>query len=127
MGSLDGLERLAMFMRLLNVLAVSKEYVVLSSEDFVPHLDPSTLDIIQRALACVLDNFTIDISLPDLAGISGMSESAFSRFFKKNTGNSFTDHIAKLRVNRACKLLADSKSVDHRYLFRGGLFQRLEL
>ena len=108
MGLVDGLERLTMFMRLLNVLAVSKEYVVLSSEGFVPHLDPSTLDIIQRALAYVLDNFTTDINLPDLAAVSGMSDSAFSRFFKKNTGNSFTDHIAKLRVNRACKLLADS-------------------
>ncbi|MCY1238593.1 HTH-type transcriptional activator RhaR [compost metagenome] len=37
-----------------------------------------------------------------------MSDTAFSRFFKKNTGNSFTDHVNKLRIWQACKLLAES-------------------
>ena len=39
-----------------------------------------------------------------------MTESAFSRFFKKNSGNSFTDHVTKLRMVRACELLADPKT-----------------
>jgi AraC-like DNA-binding protein len=37
-----------------------------------------------------------------------MTESTFSRFFQKNTGNSFSDHLAKLRLWQACKLLADT-------------------
>ena len=40
--------------------------------------------------------------------MAGMGESTFSRFFQKNSGNSFTDHVTKLRVSRACALLANS-------------------
>lgn len=109
MGRVDGLARFALFLRLLHVLASSNEAVTLSSDQFAPNLDSAALDIIQQALAYVLDNFSADIKLPDVAELCGMSESAFSRFFKKNTGNSFTDHVTKLRVNRACKLLADSE------------------
>ncbi len=37
-----------------------------------------------------------------------MSEWACSRFFKKNSGNSFTDYVAQLRVGHACKLLSET-------------------
>lgn len=108
MGEADGLERLSLFLRLLRVLARSSEYVVLSSEGFAPALDPATLDLVRRALAYVFQNFTTDIRLSDVAELAGMGESAFSRFFKANSGNSFTDHVTKLRIGRACELLANS-------------------
>jgi AraC-like DNA-binding protein len=108
MGQTHGLDRLSLLLRLLHVLASSTEYEVLSSEGFTPNLDPATRDIIQRVLLHVFENFTTDVKLADLAEIAGMSESAFSRFFKKNSGNSFTDHLTRLRINKACKLLADS-------------------
>ena len=38
-----------------------------------------------------------------------MRQSTFSRFFKKNSGNSFIDHVTKLRIGRACKLLSDTE------------------
>jgi AraC-like DNA-binding protein len=39
------------------------------------------------------------------AGILGMSESTFSRHFKKMTGNNFVDCVRKIRIARACTLL----------------------
>ncbi|MGC8468850.1 MAG: AraC family transcriptional regulator [Acetobacteraceae bacterium] len=108
MGAAAGLERLGLFLRLLHLLAGSEEYELLSSENFMPRLDPVSLDRIQRVLAEVCERFTSDLRLADLAATAGMSPSAFSRFFKRNCGNSFTEHISRLRVGRACKLLADS-------------------
>ena len=107
-GRAAGLDRLARLFRLLGLLARSPEYVILSSENFTPNVDAASVQIFRRVMAFVLDNFTVDIRLGDLAALAGMSESAFSRFFKKNSGNSFSDHIMKLRIGRACKLLADS-------------------
>ncbi len=107
-GHADGLGRLSLFMRLLQVLARSSEYAVSSSAEFAPALDPMTLGLVQRALAYVFENFATDIRLSDVAELAGMSESAFSRFFKKNSGNSFTDHVTRLRIGRACDLLANS-------------------
>lgn len=51
-----------------------------------------------------------DQSLGEVADLVGMSESSFSRFFKNKTGNTFSEHVASLRVWMAGKLLIES---DH--------------
>ena len=35
--------------------------------------------------------------------------SRFSRFFRKETGNTFTDFVNRVRVSRACQLLMDTE------------------
>jgi AraC-like DNA-binding protein len=37
-----------------------------------------------------------------------MSESYFSRFFRKATGNRFSDFVNRIRISKACELLAHS-------------------
>jgi AraC-like DNA-binding protein len=108
MENVSGLDRLALFFRLLQVMA-NGEYKVLSSPDFAPNTDNATQTAIQFALTHIQANFTREIHLPDLARRLGMSEWAFSRFFKKNSGNSFTEYVTTLRLSYACKLLADSE------------------
>jgi AraC-like DNA-binding protein len=39
-----------------------------------------------------------------------MSESSFSRFFRRATGNTFTDFVNQVRVNQACRLLMSTDS-----------------
>lgn len=108
MGTMKGVGRLGLFLQLLDLLAGSAEYEILSSPEYSPKLDAEALDFLQRALVFIYRNFSTDIRLSDVAALAGMSESAFSRFFKKNTGNTFTDHVNKLRIWQACKLLAES-------------------
>ncbi len=38
----------------------------------------------------------------------GQSEHKFSRYFRKATGNTFTDFVNRLRINKACQLLMDT-------------------
>lgn len=108
MGALKGLSRFSLFIQLLDLLVTSEEYELLSSPEFAPELDQQSLDVLRKALAFIYQNIATDIHLADLARQAGMSETAFSRFFKKNTGNTFTDHVNKLRIWRACKLLAET-------------------
>ena len=107
-GTVHGMERLALFFQLLTLLARSQEYVVLSSSGFVPNLDSATLTLIDRAQAYIFENIKSDIHLCDVADLVGMEKNTFSRFFKKNSGNSFTDYVTKLRISLACRMLADS-------------------
>ncbi|WP_325444499.1 AraC family transcriptional regulator [Pararhizobium sp.] len=109
MGEVKGFARLSLFMQLLVLLSSTQEYEVLSSPNFAPKLNAETLDVLQRALVYIFENIATDIHLAELAYLAGMSETAFSRFFKKNTGNSFTDHVNKLRIWQACKLLAETE------------------
>lgn len=108
MGSVDGFTRFSMFVQLLDLLAGSDQYETLSSPEFAPKLDAETLDVLQRSLIYIFEHLASDIHLGEVAALAGMSESAFSRFFKKNTGNSFTDHVNKLRIWQACKLLSET-------------------
>ncbi len=108
MGRADGLDRLTLFLRLLRVLASGHERQVLSSEHFAPVTDDRSLDATARALAFVVENFRRDIHLSDLAQHMNLSEWACSRFFKKNSGDSFTGFVARLRIGRACKLLSET-------------------
>jgi AraC-like DNA-binding protein len=104
-----GARRLAFFFELLTLLSRSSEFVTLSSSDFAPNRDEGTLELVQRLHAYVFERLNTEIRLSEVAKFAGMGESAFSRFFKKNIGNTFTDHVTKLRLVRACELLADSK------------------
>jgi AraC-like DNA-binding protein len=106
-GAEKGVARFALFLQLLDLLGTSSDYDILSSPEYSPKLDAETLDVLQRAFVFIYRNFATDIRLADVADLAGMSESAFSRFFKKNTGNTFTDHVNKLRIWQACKLLAE--------------------
>jgi AraC-like DNA-binding protein len=108
MGAVSGIERLTLFLRLLGVLASTGEYKVLSSENFMPDKDDDSQSSIHTALTFIRENFTRDLRLAEMAALLGMSEWAFSRFFKKNSGSSFTDYLRTLRIAYACKLLADT-------------------
>lgn len=107
-GPARGVERLSLFMRLMQVLSRTGECGPLSSAGFMPALDSRSLDLIQRVLAFVFERFSGSIQLADAARVAGMSESSFSRFFQRASGNSFTGHLTKLRVSRACDLLANT-------------------
>jgi AraC-like DNA-binding protein len=108
MIDLKGFARLAAFFQLLELLSSSSEYDILSSPEFSPKLEAETLDVLQRSLIYIFEHLASDIHLKEVADLAGMSESTFSRFFKKNTGNSFTDHVNKLRIWQACKLLSET-------------------
>jgi AraC-like DNA-binding protein len=69
-----------------------------------------------------LDIDASDLSLPDVAKVAGMTESTFSRFFQKNSGRSFTDYLAELRIGRACRLLAETQQPVSGICYEVGYF-----
>jgi transcriptional regulator GlxA family with amidase domain len=66
------------------------------------------LDQINAIVSRITENLAEPLSASELAQGLGMSESAFSRFFRRATGNTFTDFVNHVRINRACQLLMES-------------------
>lgn len=104
-GKTRGLERLSLFFALLHGLSTSSTYSLLSSTGFAAQAktvpDPSVRDVLTWMAA----NYHSKVRLPQAAAMVGMTETSFSRFFKRNTGTTFTHYLSELRIAKACELL----------------------
>jgi AraC-like DNA-binding protein len=103
-----GLRRFAAFCDLLGTLARCSDYRLLSHARLQSIDDDATLEKINAIVDRITANVAQPLTLAQIAGDMGMSESRFSRFFRRATGNNFTDFVSRLRINRACQLLMKS-------------------
>ncbi|MFM2341855.1 MAG: hypothetical protein RLZZ592_1508, partial [Pseudomonadota bacterium] len=103
-----GLRRFAVFCELMAELAACTDYRLLSNVQMQSIDDDTSLDQIDAVVSRITDNLGQAFSAADIAAELGMSESRFSRFFRRATGNTFTDFVNRVRINRACQLLMES-------------------
>src|SRR5271170_779258 len=125
-GAARGFQRLTLFFELIDLLARAPEKKILASPDYAPTLDRETLRVVHDVISYVVNNLSGKVRMSEAAAIAGMKQSAFSRFFKKDTGANFVDYSRKLRIGRACKLLSGTRRpvTD---LLRGRLRKYLQL
>lgn len=103
-----GFQRLAAFCAYLDDLARCTDYRLLSSVRMQGEDDDAESDQINAVVNRITRDFAQPLSAGDLADELGMSESRFSRFFRRATGNTFTDFVNRVRVNRAGQLLMET-------------------
>lgn len=122
-GSVPSPTRLAHIFALLGILSDSGESDrrILSADWFptLDHGDDQAADRIEVAFAYIFEHLADPgIRLAGAAARVGMSESAFSRYFTKISGQSFSDTVRKLRLVQAGKLLRETAlpvaSIAHR-------------
>lgn len=104
-----GLGRLAAFCELATDLARWSDYRLLSAVQLKGVENETEIDQINAIVNRITENVALTITASDVAADLGMSESRFSRFFRRATGNTYTDFVNQVRINRACQLLMDSK------------------
>ena len=63
---------------------------------------------IEKAYNYMLENYSREIHLSDVAGLVGMTDVSFSRFFKKRTSRSFVDSLNEIRLGYATRMLVDT-------------------
>ncbi|MDE8601910.1 AraC family transcriptional regulator [Marinomonas sp. RSW2] len=104
----SGLSRLILSLPLLQELAKSRSYRLLSTVQ----IDLKSSETLQKKINTVVDyvskNYSQDITLSGVASLICMSDSHFSRFFKKATGNRFIEFVNRVRISRACSLLIET-------------------
>ena len=104
----SGTERFAEFLIFLCKLARTGDYRLLSSVKMQSFENDVELAKINTVLNYITENYCNPMSADMLADQLGMSLSKFSRFFRKATGNSFTDFVSQIRINKACQLLMNT-------------------
>jgi AraC-like DNA-binding protein len=106
--SRHGLARFAEFCDYMSELAQCTDYRLLSNVQLQSVDSDAQQAQISAIVSRITENLTEPLSATELARELGMSESRFSRFFRRATGNTFTDFVNHVRINRACQFLTES-------------------
>lgn len=107
----SGLSRLVQLILTLDILAQDPKSRTLATPRFQSKFrqgNSTELKRLETALTFLQENFLEEIRLADVAKLVGMSESSFSRFFKFQTGNTFSQHVTSLRIWMAKRLLRET-------------------
>lgn len=103
-----GLRRVVLLLEILEDLAMSRDLVEIASPGFHAPAAHGPTDRVAPIIAHVESHLATPLHVRDLALMAGLSESAFSRLFKKSTGRSVPQYLNELRIGRACRLLAET-------------------
>jgi AraC-like DNA-binding protein/mannose-6-phosphate isomerase-like protein (cupin superfamily) len=110
MGASTGLERLQHMFELFGILAGAPqaERRYLADEWFRPQLDGQAAAVVDIVLEYVFSNHAGNVRMSEAAALVGMPEPTFSKYFKRATGQNFSDLVRKLRLAHARRLLERS-------------------
>ena len=104
-------ERFMELINILQLLAVCDDYLLLNTQVTLPSTIRKVHIRLQNIFNYVEQNFQEEISVKKVADIAHLTVPAFCNYFKKTMNITFTDFINQYRIEQACKLLQQEKSV----------------
>ena len=104
-------ERFMELVSIMQLLAVSEEYTLLNSQAALPTNIRKVHVRLQNIFNYVEQNFQEEINIKKVAAIAHLTVPAFCNYFKKIMNITFTDFINQYRIEQACILLLQEKSI----------------
>lgn len=108
---LNGFEQFLELTDLLNELSKAEDKTLLHSEPVKNQFNSRDKNRLDRIYAFVEDRYQEKIDLNEVASLSNLSKSAFCRFFKKMTRQTFTGFVNHYRIDKSKKMLLSGKNV----------------
>ncbi|MBS1946887.1 MAG: helix-turn-helix domain-containing protein [Bacteroidetes bacterium] len=104
-------ERFIQLMAILHRMAVSNEFELIN-----PAVDFSSLikkhnSRLERIFTYMENHFHEEINIRDVASVANLSVPSFCNYFKKIMSATFTDFLNQYRIQRACHLLQQEKTI----------------
>ena len=108
LNNLTGINRLMELITILTLMSESEDVEELTTNPIYLQNDLDS-NRISGVFSFVMQNYQREIDLTQVAKLANMSESAFSRYFKKRTRRTFSHFVTEIRLEHACKLLVQDK------------------
>lgn len=108
MTRLKGFDRLLELMKILHLISRSKEHEYISQTSYNHPIKERDDQKISNIFNYVILNYGEQIDLDKAANIANMSNTAFCRYFKQRTRQTFTEFLNKTRIGQAAKMLAST-------------------
>lgn len=117
-----GIESALGFFDILHTMATAQEFRFLLDDNREANtaIRESRSRRINYAISYIQDHFAENVTLAHIADNIGMSESAFSHFFKKRTNRNFIDYLNDIRIGHASKLLYETTQTISEICYASG-------
>jgi AraC-like DNA-binding protein len=107
---LKGLLLLMECVQILSMMSSSSHYTLLNNEDSETESEFIEADTrLIKVLSFLKREYTRQLTLKEIAGVAGMNQTSFCRYFLEKTGKTCVQYINDLRIGYACKLLQEGK------------------
>lgn len=104
----DGFDSVLELMSILHELSISRHPQILSNSTFNNEPVSYNSRRIERVMEYMNLHFHKQVSLSEVAALTNMAESAFSRFFKARTGMTFVESMNEIRLGHASRMLIET-------------------
>lgn len=115
-----GSERIILLLQILDSIAISKETKTVCSKGLQFHYPTSDSDRLNHIYQYILNNFSREITLAQIANVAHISPHSFCRYFKSRIKKTFSSFLLEVRVGHACKLLAETNKSVAEICFESG-------
>jgi len=106
---LKGFEGVLELMGILDLLSRSDDLKILASSGYTNTLKEGDTQRMNTVYAHVMKHFKQKITISEMAELTSMTPTSFSRYFKTHANKTFSEFIAEIRIGHACKMLIDKK------------------
>ncbi|MFD1631338.1 AraC family transcriptional regulator [Pseudopedobacter beijingensis] len=103
----EGSERIILLLQALKAISLSDEIELVNKQNTTLQ-SLNEADRLNNVYQYLLDNYTRNIGLNEIAEIAHITPHAFCRYFKSRTKKTFFGFLIELRVNHASQLLISS-------------------
>lgn len=113
--TMNSFERLIEVFTILKILSESKEYELLHKHPVRSDKLKSKQLRLQKVYEYIGANYQRKIGISDAANVLNLGNEAFCRYFKKVSGNTFTNFLNQYRITQAKRLLLSGKNITETY------------
>ena len=104
-----GMQRLALFFKIMHLLSADQDWQLLSLE--LPKTDGIRMQRLNNILTFIAENYSRpDLSCREIAERENMRLSAFSRFFERHVRCHCVEYLNRLRIYKACQMLTETNT-----------------
>jgi AraC-like DNA-binding protein len=106
----SGAAKIAKLILLLEQMAVTTEYELLTSVGYTKHhLNTEDFERFNKVYNYIMENFARPIRLEEVASLAGLTPNAFCRYFRERTKMTFVQYLNEIRIGHAKKLLIEGR------------------
>ncbi|MRI00493.1 helix-turn-helix domain-containing protein [Kriegella sp. EG-1] len=118
--SLEGFDAVLGLMHILNKLSKTDNLNPLASVGYTNTLKEGDTERMNKVYAYVMKHFQRKIPIAELAALTNMTPTSFSRYFKIHANKTFSEFVSEIRIGHACKLLIERKMNASRAGYESG-------